>query len=140
MCIYIHIWLYMYIYIHIYTYICIYVYVSIHLYMHIYLYAYTHIYIYIYRYIHIYIYIYIYIYTYNYAYIYIDVYVPCSNFLRNIGLLCRNWLFYRVLLQKRPIFWGSLQIVATSHESHEHVLCSNCPATGWLWLVGTFKI
>ena len=42
-----------------------------------------------------------------------------SRFLKIIGLFCRiSSLFYRALLQKRPIILRSLLVVATPYDTH----------------------
>ena len=40
-----------------------------------------------------------------------------SRLLKNVGLFCRIILFYRALLQERPMFLGSLLIVATPYDT-----------------------
>jgi len=41
--------------------------------------------------------------------------------LKNVGLLCEYSLFHRAILQERPMFLGSLLIVATPYHMCDHV-------------------
>jgi len=106
-------------YIHVYvTYICIYIHVYMYIYMCIHIYELIHIYrcMYIYTYIFMSIYVHIYIGLCTRIYTYKHI---CMGWLRLVGSLKLQvsfeeyCVFYRALLQKRPIMLRSLLIEAT---------------------------
>jgi len=68
--------------------------------------------------------------------------------LKNIGLLCEYSLFHRAILQERPMFLGSLLIVATPYHMCDHVSLmtlkgihifgsTNLLITGWRRPIGS---
>jgi len=93
-------------------------------------YTYTCLYIYICIYICIYMYIYMYIYTYIYIYIYVYIYIARVVFHATYSHARPDWftwvprpihtihtycLFYRALLQKRPIIWR-IRVMSRIHR------------------------
>jgi len=114
----------------------IYIYMIVYIYVYTYIYMYIHIYICIFTYIYIYICIHIYMHTYVQtnmcSYIHICMYM-CAHMwrythmgwlqlvgsLKSLVFFAENSLFYRALLQKRPIILRSLLIVATPYTFEE---------------------
>jgi len=86
-----------------------YTYININVYIHIFIHTHMYTYTYVYIFTSIYINVYIYILTHIYIYIYISIYPTAMGWLRSVGSIklqvsCAGYcLFYRVLLQKRPI-------------------------------------